>query len=168
MSYLLQKKSKATIKCDDRLIINLSSFIIKHIVNIDLMRVEEHEHNFSQFLFNMIFMKRDRVNKQLFKWQFFILYSQRSNDSLFILNNTVVNDRSSKVNDIFYVEFNSLLWENIYCHEFKTLLTAHEKVINAIKNVITIVCMTEVDNEKYESWTNFIQKSQLNALMKYI
>ena len=51
------------IKRNNRLIINLLSFIMKHIVNIVSMRVEEHEYNFSQFSFNVIFMKSDQINK---------------------------------------------------------------------------------------------------------
>ena len=94
-------KLKAIIKRDNRLIINLSSFIIKHIVNIVLMRVEKHEHNLSQFSFNMIFVKSDRINKYLFKSRFSASCSQRSNDLLFILNSTTVNDRSLKINNIF-------------------------------------------------------------------
>ena len=51
------------IKRDNRLIIDLLSLIMKHIVNIILMRVKEHEHNFSQFSFNVIFVKNNQINK---------------------------------------------------------------------------------------------------------
>ena len=81
-------------------------------------------------------------------------------------NNTIVNDRSLKINNIFYVEFNFLLWEDIHRREFKTSSTIYKKMINAIKNIMTIACMTSVNNEKYKLWTNFTQKLQLNALIK--
>ena len=104
-----RKKSKATIKRDNRLIIDLLSLIMKYIINIILIRVEEHEHNFLQFSFNVTFVKSDRVNKQSFKSRFSASCSQELNDSLFSFNNTAANNRSSRINNIFYVEFNFLL-----------------------------------------------------------
>ena len=82
---------------------------MKYIVNILFMHVKEYEHNSLQFSFNVIFVKSDRINKQSFKSQFFVLYLQRSNNLLFISNNTIVNNRLSKINDIFYVELKFLL-----------------------------------------------------------
>ena len=51
------------IKRDNKLIIDLSSLIMRHIVNIILMYIEKHEYNISQFSFNVVFVKSDRINK---------------------------------------------------------------------------------------------------------
>ena len=69
---------------------------------------------------------------------------------ILLADSTTVNNRSSKINDIFYIEFNSLLWEDTHRREFKTSLIAYEKMINAKKNIVTIAYMTNVNNEKCE------------------
>ena len=96
----------------------------------------------------MIFEKNDYINKQSFKSRFSTFYLQRSSDLSFISNNITINDRLLKIKEIVYAKFYVLLWKDTCRRESETSSTIHEKIINAIKDVLTIICMTNVDNKK--------------------